>query len=156
MCSFRNYSTWNAAISRQLSVGNCHKIGSNQGEDESRKQEGVQINLACTSSVKQVIRFSSGTFPWQRWPTKKKSKEKWCRHQFYRFLGRRIKNNQICKPFCTDDTSNKAVEWIQWCQVSYAAFKDFGPCCPDKESFYCRPPSLDYFIFNFIIAICTK
>lgn len=56
-------------------MGNCHRIRCNQGEDESREQEDVQINLACMSSVKQVIRSSSGTFPWQRWPTKKRKKK---------------------------------------------------------------------------------
>lgn len=61
MCSFRNYSARNAAISRRLSVGNCHKIECNQGEDESREQEDVQINLASMSSVKQVIRSWMGT-----------------------------------------------------------------------------------------------
>lgn len=64
MCNFnfRNYSSRNAAISRRLSVGNCHKIECNQGEDESREQEDVQINLASMSSVKQVIRSRMGTF----------------------------------------------------------------------------------------------
>lgn len=53
-------------------MGNCHKIECNQGEDESKD---VQINLACMSSVKQVICSTSGTFPWQRCQTKKKSKK---------------------------------------------------------------------------------